>query len=264
MRKYNRFTTDDLNPDEAAKQKEERSVSEEMDHWNEAFKVNPKALNNEELEEVLEELSSPKDEFITFSLKGPIGDLCFKQKHSDDFTSFVHASIDLLLTFVGSEIDPVFRRSLQKALSNISDEEDDSDEEEEDDRGLSAYEAKWLQHKANDLALRENETKKFTSTLPKSDKVWLSVLDFDGSDFREIKSLIDASLPESDDDDLVKEILFRRKAFSLPFEEGVVLYQKLRMLEAFVHIGATEKSAPFIKETVTGKEKLPNTIPNVC
>lgn len=217
-----------------------------------------------------------------FTLKNSDGHLSYKHSDDGNYTNFLCISIQMLLAFNSSEIDPAFRKLINDAIksynngeiSDLSDDEIIEECEKEFDIVRDAID------RAKDQTQKTKEADKFIISLPKTESVKLRILYIPSELEDQVKKILQKTKEFSNEN--ILSFMTKGEQFMLPFEVATELYKKLRILGAVLAIKpdkieeltSKEKSSVKIKhlktkqankvikkqielKTLTGLEKLP-------
>lgn len=200
----------------------------------------------QEKENRMAALAEVQEGNICFTLKTEAGTLSYSQNESATYTDFVRASIDLLLAFNGSDIDPNFKKVIQHAMEAYANGDADFFDFENDDED-NDYIERALKAQQEQL----EEAKKYVATLPQNEFLTLRILSCDTNDHRiENQFTRHTDFPPN----VVHGIIYDHTSFELPFEKATKLYVDLRMLEVIlsVKIPQNDKTA-FVKKSACRK-----------
>jgi hypothetical protein len=222
---------------------------------------------------------SDSDE-TSFNLKTASGVLSYKSNDNNSYTDFLRVSITMLLAFNANEIDPEFKKLMNRALSAYEHGDSLISEYSEDDEESDFVAAAFAN--AQSEAAKMDEATKFASNLPEADEYRLQILSVESEDTSNIEGILSkrTDFPPP----LVHDIVVESKPFVLPAEKAKEVYVQLRMLDVMVNIkvkteesttstvkksaakkvaskkgSATRKSTKAKNSDLTGLEKLPRT-----
>lgn len=223
---------------------------------------------------------SDSDE-TSFNLKTASGVLSYKSNDNNSYTDFLRVSITMLLAFNANEIDPEFKKLMNRALSAYEHGDSLISEYSEDDDEEVDFVAAAFANAQSEVA-KMDEATKFTSNLPKADEYKLQILSVESEDTSNIERILSkrTDFPPP----LLHDIVSESKPFVLPAEKAKEIYIQLRMLDVMVNIkskteeptistvkksaaktvaskkgSATRKSTKSKNGDLTGLEKLPRT-----
>lgn len=200
-------------------------------------------------------LNSSADDEIVFMLKTPAGVLSFKPSNTDEYTHFVQVVVEMLLSFNSSNIDPMLKRAIRKALFDF--ENGDVDENDEDEEEFDSDELDFLGSAlkvAKDEGIKAEEAQKYVTSLPKTEKLSLKILSTDEDNEKRVERALNkyADLPPP----LLDKVIHAHQSFSLPFEKAAELYIALRIMDVMLTIKSTDDNKkPVTKQASAAKTK---------
>lgn len=191
-------------------------------------------------------------EGMSFALKTDAGTLSYKPNVNGNYTEFLRVTIEMMLAFNSSEVDPEFKKVLKRAFLAYENGEDFGDDDDDDDEDLD-FVATALSS-AQDEAEKYEKGVQYINSLAKSDSLTLKILQSHSENITpsRVEKLIEklTDLPPN----ILHSVVHNAMPFTLSFEKASEVYTSLRMLDIPITVKSGDDKSSSTKKASASKK----------